>query len=85
MSPNVPRLKNSGTSLDGDKAQTANPNKQNKSYYQGILSLFDAEPSAFVIWLLWFVISSFAKKLVLECFYRVRQDFTIQVLKWKLS
>jgi len=94
LSPNVPRLKNSGTSLVGDKTQTANPNKQNKSYYQGILSLFDAEPSAFVIWLLWFVISSFAKKLVLECFpdknirgqiYRVRQDFTIQVLKWKLS
>ncbi len=27
-----------------------------------------------------FEISSLAKKLVLECFYRVRQDFTIQVL-----
>jgi len=44
---------------------------------KGLLSLFDAEPSAFVIWFLRFVISSLAKKLVLECFYRVRQDFTI--------
>ncbi|MCH7756125.1 hypothetical protein IH970_13525 [candidate division KSB1 bacterium] len=40
----------------------------------------DAEPSAFVIWLLRFVISSLAKKLVLECFYQVWQNLTSQVL-----
>ena len=40
----------------------------------------DAEPSAFVIWLLRFMISSLAKKLVLECFYRVWQNLTSQEL-----
>ena len=35
----------------------------------------------FVIWFLRFVISSLAKKLVLECFYRVWQNLTRQVLK----
>jgi len=32
--------------LAGDKTQTASHNKQTTSYYQGILSLFDAEASA---------------------------------------
>jgi len=49
LSPNVPRLTNSGTSLVGDKTQTANHNKQYNSTIKGLLSLFDAEPSAFFI------------------------------------
>jgi len=47
---------------------------------KGLLFLFDAEASAFVIWFLRFVISSLAKELVLECFYRVWQNLTSQVL-----
>jgi len=42
--------------------------------------LFDAQPSALVIWNLIFVISNSAKKLVLECFYRVWQKITCQLL-----
>jgi len=42
LSPNVPRLKNSGTSLVGDKTQTANHNKQYNSTIKELLSLFDA-------------------------------------------
>ena len=70
--------------LVGDKTQTANHNKQNNSYYQGTLSWFEILEIEhwilFVTWLLRFVISSPAKKLVLECFYRVWQNLASQVL-----
>ncbi len=47
--------------------KTTNHNKQNNSYYQGNLSLL--------------VSSILAKNLVLECFYRVCQKMTYQLLK----
>jgi len=75
LSPNV---------LFGDKTQTANHNKQNNSYNQVTLSLFEiSEIGHWIIWDLAFAICDFksCQKACARMFYRVWQNLTSQVLK----